>query len=150
MNNTLSILVALAVGSLIVFTNCKSTTSEEATVNPVETGWASVMSVHDEIMLTTLMLPPVWEKLDTLKDNIKDTEQVEIIKQQVANLEAAHKAMYDWMEAANGIETNLMAMEEAAALKQLIDEKARIERIKKDTDTAYKNATELLSKFSLD
>lgn len=140
-----SILVVLALG-IFLLNSCKSSETETEQ-DEVTTGWDEVMAVHDEIMPLTMKLPPLWEQLDSLKDNVDNTE-VEIIKQQITDLQDAHKAMYSWMDDANSIQKALKSKETAAALQQLVDEKARINQVKTDTDTAFENATALIKKLT--
>ena len=124
--------------SSFLFTNCQ---------DKVMQGWEKVMAVHDEIMPITMKFPPMKEELTALANNEANAEQAENIKAHISDIQEAYNAMYKWMEDANGIKKELQEMEKEAALKQLVDEAARINQVKVSTNSAFENATKLLEEL---
>ncbi|MFT6937800.1 MAG: hypothetical protein ACJA1N_002104 [Saprospiraceae bacterium] len=155
MKKQLSILLILVLNSF-VFTNCKSTTEETTQETIQETteedeviqSWKKVMAVHDDIMPITMKFPPMKEKLIALADSESNSAQVEKIKAQITDIQEAYDAMYKWMAEANSIKKGLQEIKKEAALRQLVDEAARINQVKISTENAFKNATKMLEELN--
>jgi hypothetical protein len=141
------IFFGILVLSSFLFTNCKSTTNEKEQENEVAQGWEKVMAVHDEIMPITMKFPPMKDELTAIADTTTTPEIVEKIKGQITDIDNAYHAMYDWMEDATPIGQALEKMETKAGLKRLVDEEARINQVKMETNQAFENATKLLEEL---
>lgn len=142
----LQIFLGILALSSLWLTNCKSSESEET--SEVTEAWEKVMAVHDEIMPITMKFPPLKDTLSAIADTAKTPELVEKIKGQITEIDNAYNAMYDWMESATPTGQALENMEKTAALKRLVDEKAKINQIKKETNEAFDNATKLLDELN--
>jgi hypothetical protein len=141
------IFFGILVLSSFLLTNCKSTTNEEEQENEVTQGWEKVMAVHDEIMPITMKFPPMKEELIAIADTAKTPELVEKIKGQITDIDNAYNAMYDWMEDATPIGQALEKMETKDGLKRLVDEEARINQVKIETNQTFEKATKLLEEL---
>jgi len=137
-------LLLLVFTSITLFTYCTPTTPEEKI--DLEAEWKNIMDVHDEIMPKTMELPPIWEKLETLKTNIEE-EKIKNTDKQIMELKAAHQAMYLWMEEANAIKAELDKKKDEALQNQLTAEMERIQKVKTDTDKAYDEGTAFLKQL---
>ena len=103
-----------------------------------------VLQLHDEVMPK---MQDMMRLKKELKKNIKDldsiSKEVEDVNKMIGNLDQADKDMMDWMHNYNGAQ-DLYTHEEI--MQYLQAEKAKMEKIKEDTDNAINAANTYLSK----
>ncbi len=122
----------------MVLSSCESPKAKEEKLAK------EVLQLHDEVMPK---MQDMMRLKKELKKNIKDldsiSKEVEDVNKMIGNLDQADKDMMDWMHNYNGAQ-DLYTHEEI--MQYLQAEKAKMEKIKEDTDNAINAANTYLSK----
>lgn len=122
----------------LVLTSCESPKAKEEKLAK------EVLQLHDEVM-------PKMQDMMRLKKELKKSvaeldstnAEVENVKKLIGDLDQADKDMMDWMHNYNGAQ-DLYTHDEI--MQYLQAEKAKMEKIKQDTDNAINAANTYLSK----
>ena len=142
------LLITVAV-SVLTYTNCQTSddVKSESTVQEntaIQESWEEVMAVHDEIMPISMKLPPIWEEIDTILNDVNEAEAIEL-KALSEELKKVHKDMYDWMEDARLIKERITNASESELEAVVEKEISRIKKIKKETNEAFETANKRLN-----
>lgn len=138
MKTTLSLFTLV----LILFVSCSDSkkSAQEALLD-------KVMAVHDEIMpkMGAIMKDKkqLKAKIEELSsDEASNAAEIDILQKAVKDLDNAHDEMMDWM---HGFDRNFEGMVEDEVMVYLKDQMIKIEKVGQITNTALKNAEELLA-----
>jgi uncharacterized protein YoxC len=106
-----------------------------------------VMEVHDEIMpkMGDIMKykKQLKSKVDALAENAEvNSEKIGELQQAITDLDNSHEEMMAWMREFN---PDFEGMVSEEIMKYLVEQKAKIERVGKETYAALKQAEELLN-----
>ena len=142
------LLITVAV-SVLTYTNCQTSddVKSESTLQEntaIQESWEEIMAVHDEIMPISMKLPPIWEEIDTILNDVNEAEAIEL-KALSEELKKVHKDMYDWMEDARLIKERITNASESELEAVVEKEISRIEKIKKETNEAFETANKRLN-----
>jgi uncharacterized protein YoxC len=109
--------------------------------------YEQVMEVHDEIMpkMGDIMKykKQLKSKVDALAENAEvNSEKIGELQQAITDLDNSHEEMMAWMREFN---PDFEGMVSEEIMKYLVEQKAKIERVGKETYAALKQAEELLN-----
>jgi len=108
-----------------------------------------VMEVHDELMPKMGNIMKYKKQLKTKVDELVEAGQEENevkiaeLQKAIENLENSHEGMMNWM---HGFDRNFESEVQEEVMEYLKDQMTKIEDVAKTTNTALKNAEELLAK----
>lgn len=147
MKSKLSVLVIILLSNFL-FMNCGSETEKTTETEPdIKAQYSDeVMSVHDEIMPLTMKIPPLKEDLLAIKT--EQPEASEEIDKAIGYLQEAYDSMYNWMDEAGKVQSELFALEGEAAAQRLEKEKKLILYIQEFTNTTMADAKALKEKLT--
>ena len=107
-----------------------------------------VMDVHDEIMPKMGDIMKYKKQLNAKISELTETAaeendaQIETLKEAVEDLENSHEEMMNWM---HGFDRNFEGEVQEEVMAYLKDQMTKIESVGNTTNTALKNARELLT-----
>lgn len=130
--------------ALIIIASCgeKKDNTREELLN-------KVLAVHDEVMpkMGDIMKykKELNAKIDALIDagSEENEEQIATLQKAVEDLDNSHDDMMNWM---HGFDRNFESEVQEDVIAYLKDQMTKIETVGKETNTALKNAEELLNK----
>ena len=108
-----------------------------------------VMAVHDEIMPKMGDITKYKKQLTVMIDELieagreENEARIAELKKAVEDLENSHDGMMNWMRA---FDNDFEGKVHEEVMEYLEDQKTRIEKVGKETNTALKNAEKLLTK----
>ncbi len=136
--------ITLVLASFLVFSlsSCKQDKKGEVKTDPMK----EVMAIHDEVMPKMSAIGKLVTDLNSKTDSTETGEAFDLAKKE---LQAANKAMMDWMHDFGDRFTTdeIMNGKELSPEKQLwlAEEKVKIEAIREQYNSSIKNAEKLLA-----